>query len=118
VYGIRAARKKIEVWSWCFVDKAAPPEAKQAMHLFHQRRFSSSGTLEQDDGENWNMTTASSKGRVARRYPFNYQLQLGYERYDEDVPGLIADGPSEHSARGFYGRWLELMTVGEPADVR
>jgi hypothetical protein len=91
------------------VDKAAPPEVKKQMHLSHQRRFGPAGSFEQDDGENWNMTTASSAGRVSQRYDFNYQLALGHERTHEEFPGVVADGPSEHSARGFYRRWASLM---------
>ncbi len=105
----RAARTRPKYGSWCYIDKAAPPEIKKQMHLFHQRRFGPAGTFEQDDGENWNMTTASSMGRVSRRYEFNYQLALGHEGTHEDFPGVVADGPSEHSARGFYRRWASLM---------
>jgi phenylpropionate dioxygenase-like ring-hydroxylating dioxygenase large terminal subunit len=109
--------EKTEVWSWCFIDKAAPEDVKREMHLFHQRRFGPAGSFEQDDGENWNMTTGSSRGRVSRRYEFNYQLALGRERRHEELPGLLADGPSEHSARGLYRRWLELMTADSWAEV-
>jgi 3-phenylpropionate/trans-cinnamate dioxygenase alpha subunit len=108
---------KTEVWSWCMLDKEAPEEAKREMHFFHQRRFGPAGAFEQDDGENWNMTTASSMGRVSRNYDFNYQLALNHERRSEDLPGALADGPSEHSARGMYRRWLELMTADSWSDI-
>jgi phenylpropionate dioxygenase-like ring-hydroxylating dioxygenase large terminal subunit len=101
---------KTEVWSWSYVDKMAPPEVKREMHLYHQRRFGPAGSFEQDDGENWNMCTASSRGRVSRRYEFNYQLMRGRERTHEEFPGMVADGPSEHPARGFYARWSQLMS--------
>ncbi len=108
---------KTEVWSWCFLDKHAPEEIKREMHFFHQRRFGPAGSFEQDDGENWNMTTASSMGCVSRRHDFNYQLGLGHERLHEELPGMLADGPSEHSARRMYKRWLQLMTADSWAEV-
>jgi phenylpropionate dioxygenase-like ring-hydroxylating dioxygenase large terminal subunit len=100
---------KMEVWSWSYVDKAAPEEAKRQMHLYHQRRFGPSGTFEQDDGENWNMCTASTRGRVAQRYEFNYQMGKGLERYHEEVPGLLAQTTTEHNQRGFYRKWADMM---------
>jgi phenylpropionate dioxygenase-like ring-hydroxylating dioxygenase large terminal subunit len=108
---------KIEVWSWCYLDKEAPPEAKRQMHLFHQRRFGPAGTFEQDDGENWNQCTAASNGRIARGYEFNYQMGLGRTHYSEDFPGLLAESYSESNQRRFYQRWGQLMSAESWADV-
>ncbi len=100
---------KTEVWSWCFVDKTAPAGVKDAMRLNMLRTFSMGGIFEQDDGENWDRCTASTRGFVGRRYEFNYQLGLGHERRHEEFPGQVADGPTEMSQRGFYRRWAEIM---------
>jgi 3-phenylpropionate/trans-cinnamate dioxygenase alpha subunit len=108
---------KMEVWSWSYVDKAAPPEAKRQMHLFHQRRFGPSGSFEQDDGENWNQCTLSSRGRVARKYQFNYDMGKGREKYYEEFPGLAGEGFSENNQRRFYQRWSQFMEADNWADV-
>jgi len=104
--------EKTEIWAWCIVDKAAPPEAKEAMRLNTLRTFSPSGTFEQDDSENWTQCTASSRGTVTRRYPLNYSMGLGQEGYREDMPGRIGPHISEANMRRFYGRYLELIQAG------
>jgi phenylpropionate dioxygenase-like ring-hydroxylating dioxygenase large terminal subunit len=108
---------KIEVWSWCFVNKDAPKEVKDAMRVNVVRTFSPGGALEQDDGENWGECTKSSMGRIARNLPFNYQLGLGREQFNEEFPGRSMDGPTEMSQRGFYRRWSQLMTANSWRDV-
>jgi phenylpropionate dioxygenase-like ring-hydroxylating dioxygenase large terminal subunit len=108
---------KIEVWSWAFVEKKASPEVKNAYRLQTLRSFSAAGAFEQDDGENWNQCTFSSMGPVARRYAFNFQLRAGKHRYDEDIPGLISDSPSETNQMGFYGFWAKMMAADSWEEV-
>ncbi len=110
--------QKTEVWSWCFVDKAAPEHLKREMQLFHSRRFGPGGAFEQDDGENWNQCTYASNGRISRRQEFNYSMGLGHERYDENVPGLTCESPSEVRQRNLYSRWAELMAAESWDDIR
>ncbi len=109
----------MEVWSWCIVDKNASPEVKDRQRLGNLRGQCGPGsTLEADDGENWNMCTASTKGIVARQYTFNYQLGLGHERSDGIIPGSIIDGVSEQNQRGFYEYWSEMINAESWADLR
>jgi len=66
---------------------------------------------EQDDAENWRYASEASRGVIARRYPYNYQMGLGYARPVDGVPGAV-DGASffsEQNARSFFGRWAQLM---------
>jgi uncharacterized linocin/CFP29 family protein len=73
-------------------------------------RYSGPGGLtEQDDMENWNYASEASKGVIARRYPYNYQMGMGFEETRDDWPGQISQGISEQNQRGFYKRWSELM---------
>ena len=58
---------RLEVWSWVYVDKAAPPEVKEALRLAGIRGFSPSGTFEQDDMDNWQECTRTCRGVVSRR---------------------------------------------------
>jgi phenylpropionate dioxygenase-like ring-hydroxylating dioxygenase large terminal subunit len=104
---------KTEVWSWIYVDKAAPPEVKKAFRLAGMRAFSPSGTFEQDDMDNWQGCTQTGRGVVARRYPLNYEMGLGHERFDEELGALASDYRySESNHRGFYRRWAQLMANG------
>ena len=101
---------KTEVWAWVFVDTAAPPEVKKALRLAGARVFGPGGTFEQDDMDNWQGCTQTGLGVVARRYPLNYEMGLGLERFDEDLGALASDYRySESNHRGFYRRWAQLM---------
>ena len=102
----------IEIWSWVFTDRAAPREVKEAIRLVALRGFGPSGTLEQDDMDNWQECTRSSRGLVARRHMLNYQMGLGHESYSEEKEGLTSDLRfSDSNQRQFYKRWSELMAA-------
>jgi phenylpropionate dioxygenase-like ring-hydroxylating dioxygenase large terminal subunit len=109
---------KTEVWSWIYVDKAAPPQVKKAFRLAGTRAFSPSGTFEQDDMDNWQGCTQTGRGAVARRYPLCYEMGLGHERFDEEFGAVASDYRySESNHRGFYRRWAELMAANSPAGI-
>src|SRR5919197_5386230 len=109
---------KIEVWSCTFVDKAAPAEVKEAFRLAALRTFSPSGTFEQDDMENWQECTRTCRGVVNRRYPLNYQMGLGHERFSEELMAWASDYRwSEINPRRFYQRWAHLMTADSWAEI-
>jgi phenylpropionate dioxygenase-like ring-hydroxylating dioxygenase large terminal subunit len=101
---------KMEVWSWVLVDKAMPPDVREAQRLGTIRTFSPSGMLEQDDGENWGEIQRVLRGAVQARTPFNYSMGIGSERDDlADYPGTLSNVMSEGAARSFYRRYVELM---------
>jgi len=103
-----------EVWAWVFVDRAAPPEIKEAIRLMSLRSFGPAGSFEQDDMDNWQDCTLTTRGVVARRYPMNYQQGLGHSRFNADLKGWASDYRlSESNQRAFYRRWVELMTAEE-----
>ena len=66
-----------EVWRWYLVDADAPAEVKDFLRHYYIRYSGPSGLTEQDDMENWNYAHAASRGTVARRYPYNYEMGLG-----------------------------------------
>ena len=104
--------EKTEIWSYVFIDKAAPAEAKKAFRLSGVRGFSPSGTFEQDDMDNWQECTQTCRGVMARRMPVNNQMGLGHERFDAGLGAWASDaGFSESNHREFYRRWAELMTM-------
>ena len=67
--------------------------------------------------ENWNYASAASKGVIARRYPYNYQMGMGAEGTHPSASGVVTLGISEQNQRGFYKRWAELMTAQSWADL-
>jgi 3-phenylpropionate/trans-cinnamate dioxygenase alpha subunit len=110
---------RTEVWAWVYVDKAAPPEVKEAVRLAGVRVFGPAGVFEQDDMDNWQACTQTGRGAVARRYPLNYEMGLGHERYD-DALGAWASAYrfSESNHRQFYQRWAQLMAAEKWAEIR
>ncbi len=110
---------KIEIWSWIYVDRAAPPEVKQAFRLASLQSFSPSGTFEQDDMDNWQECTQTCRGAVARRYDLSYEMGLGHERFDHDLQAWASDYRlSESNHRQFYRRWAQLMTAESWAELK
>lgn len=106
-----------ELWRWCVVDKAAPPEVKAAqvrnMHTWPL------ALADADDGENWSAVQTALRGPMVRRQQLNYQMGLGLAGPDPVYPGTVTPEPiGEEPQRAFYRRWLELMTAETwpPAD--
>jgi hypothetical protein len=106
-----------EAWRWYLVDADAPAEVKDFLRHYYIRYSGPSGLTEQDDMENWNYAHAASRGTIARRHPYNYEMGLGratraFEDHGLRLPGLISevtDFASENNQRGFYTRWRQLM---------
>ena len=102
--------QQTEISVWAYVDKVAPDEVKEAMRLASLRSFSASGTFEQDDMDNWQGCTETSRGVVSRRHQLNMQMGLGHEGYDEKLGAWASDFRlSESNHRRFYQQWARLM---------
>jgi 3-phenylpropionate/trans-cinnamate dioxygenase alpha subunit len=101
-----------ECWVYILVDKAAPAEVKQTLKSSAQRHFGPSGMFEQDDGDNWKLSTDGCKGAIAQRYPLNYQMGLHDEWLEatDELPrrrqGSLGDTNQLNMAR----MWSDLMT--------
>ena len=107
-----------EIQAWVYVDKAAPPEVKDAFRLAGLRAFGPAGTFEQDDMDNWQECTQTCRGVVARRYDLNLQMGLGHERFNEDLGAWASDFHySESNQRRFYRRWGQLMAANSWANL-
>ena len=103
--------ESIEIWSWGYADKEAPPEVKEQLRLQVVRGFSPSGTFEQDDMDNWQACTQTGRGVMSRQLDLNMQMGLGHERFDEALQATVSDYRfSESNHRSFYRRWNELMS--------
>jgi len=115
-----------EVWRWYLVDADAPAEVKNFLRHYYIRYSGPSGLTEQDDMENWGYAHSASRGTVARRYPYNYEMGLGrgtrtFEDHGLTLPGRIAEvvpgTASENNQRGFYTRWRQLMGASSWAEL-
>ncbi len=103
---------RTEIQSAVYVDKAAPPEVKEAFRITALRAFGPAGGYEQDDMDNWQGCSASGRGVVSRRQQLNIGQGLGDERYDEELGGWASDYRiSENNHRNFYRRWANLMAA-------
>ncbi len=98
-----------EMWRWYLVDRDAPQEVKDVLRHYYMRYSGPGGMTEQDDMENWNYATSASRGVIARRHPYNYQMAMGIENANDVIPGLCTDGYNEQNQRQMYKRWAELM---------
>ncbi len=104
---------KIEIWSWFLVEKDAPDWFKEASYRGYVLTFGTSGTLEQDDTENWRSISKVAKGFMARDHFLNYQMGMasGIEPL-ADWPGPGTAYPKaylEANSRSFYAKYLDYM---------
>ena len=103
--------EQIEIWSWAYVEKDAPPEVKEALRLTAIRGFSPAGTFEQDDMDNWQECTQTCRGVMSRKLPLNIQMGLGHDGFNEELMAWASDyRNSESNHRAFYHRWAEVMS--------
>lgn len=106
---------KIEVHSWCIVDKAMPAELKAAVRKQYSLAFGPGGIFEQDDGDVWQSVQDALRGHIGRQGRFNYQMGLGREaptadRYGPPFPGSCSDMlMTEANQRAFYRHYAGLM---------
>ena len=105
-----AGPMKMELWRWFLVERNAPQSVKDAMRHFALRYSGPAGMTEQDDAENWNYATAASKGTIASRYNFNYEMGQGNDKLVPQLSGAVyQDETSELNQRTLYKRWAEFM---------
>lgn len=110
---------KMEIWSWAILDRAAPPEIKQAIRFASIYRFSPTGVFEQDDMDNWTQVTRAGKSVIARRFPANYQMDLGKKIWKHpELRGWLADIFSDSTQLDFYWHWATLLEAERWSDVK
>ena len=91
---------------------------KQTIRKIAAYGFSPAGTFEQDDMDNWQNCTLTSRGVVARRQMLNYQMGLGHETWNQDYEALTSQYRfSDSNQRQFYRRWSDLMAADSWADL-
>jgi 3-phenylpropionate/trans-cinnamate dioxygenase alpha subunit len=109
-----------ECWVYILVDKAASPEVKKALKVSAQRHFGPSGMFEQDDGDNWKLSTIGAKGTIAQRYPLNYQMGINDEVLGatDDLPQRRQGWMGDTNQMNLHRMWAKLMSGKSWADIR
>ena len=115
-----------EVWRWFLVDRDAPAEVKGFLRDYYIRYSGPAGMTEQDDMENWNYAHQASRGTIARRHPYSYEMGLGtaVENFEWEglrMPGRVIDitkaQSSEEPMRNLYRRWAQFMEADSWDDL-
>ncbi len=111
---------RIEVQSWCVVDKSMPAELKAAVRKQYSLAFGPGGIFEQDDGDVWQSVQDNLRGHIGRQGRFNYHMGLGREsrtdeRYGPPFPGSTSDMlMTEANQRAFYRHYARSMSGKQP----
>ena len=98
----------------------AHPQLKRRMVQQATHIFGPAGLLEQDDGDNWSMSTRSARGLASRRLGQHLSMGLGHGEVADAgngaraVEGLV----SEHGQRWLYRAWTEWMAARDWADLK
>ncbi|MCI0897251.1 MAG: aromatic ring-hydroxylating dioxygenase subunit alpha, partial [Chloroflexi bacterium] len=94
---------KIEIWTYLYVDKAAPDSVKEAVRLAGVQGFGPSGVFEQDDMDNWAECSKAGRGTVTRRMMLNYQMGLNHEGFNDELQAWTSEHRfSDSNHRQFY----------------
>lgn len=105
--------ENMEVWQTALIDKDAPDLIKDAARSKFTHVQSAAGAFGQDDSENFEQVTEATRGVIAQRHQFNYQISLNGptipEELQRELPGDVGPRISEHCQRNFYQYWKDCM---------
>jgi phenylpropionate dioxygenase-like ring-hydroxylating dioxygenase large terminal subunit len=109
--------EQTETWIYVLVEKEAPAALKKFAAQQSMRFHSVSGSVVQDDHENWERIRAGTRGAKSQQYPLNYYLgpeQLRgpdkfYSQKYHELPGSTTYAMSDVGARGMYREWARLI---------
>ena len=102
-----------ESWVYVLVDKAAPDEVKRELAREASRHFGPTGMFEQDDSDNWRLSTTGAKSQIGRRHPLNYTMGLRQQDWlepKEDLPLRRHGQLGDTNQLNFYRHWQDLMS--------
>jgi phenylpropionate dioxygenase-like ring-hydroxylating dioxygenase large terminal subunit len=108
-----------EVWVWQLVPAAAPAALKKEWTVNSQRAFGIGGLFESDDSAVWTGVQRTVRGVMGQRAPLCMGMGDRQNKGpDPDYPGRITHRAySEVAARGYYNRWLEMLTCDTWSDL-
>jgi phenylpropionate dioxygenase-like ring-hydroxylating dioxygenase large terminal subunit len=108
---------KMEVWSWCLVEQDASEEFKKNSNRAFLTTFGASGTLEQDDAENWSGQTRVGAGMMAGQHYLNYSAGSAHVEPipEEEWPGPGTAYPKNYvdfAQRHFWQTYFDHLLDG------
>jgi len=101
-----------ESWVYVLVDAAAPKQVRDELVLGASRHFGPTGMFEQDDSDNWRLSTTGAKSVIGRRHPLHYAMGLKYNDWmeaKEDLPLRRMGSLGDTNQLNFYRHWQEMM---------
>lgn len=105
--------QEIENWYFCFENKNATEEERLAARMNQVRRVGPAGLVEQDDGENFELSTQGSAVTAVRDAPLHYGQGLGQGEivHDEELgfPVLRSKYTTEAYVRWSRRAWADWM---------
>ncbi|MFA7588246.1 MAG: aromatic ring-hydroxylating dioxygenase subunit alpha [Novosphingobium sp.] len=105
---------QFELKTWVIVNKNMPDDIKEEVTKGVMQTFGPGGTFEMDDGENWENCTTVNRGVVTRHERLHYRCGIGRQIEHDTLPGIVYRGQyNDANQRGFYQRWLDMMTHDE-----
>jgi len=110
--------RKMELRVWTIVNKNMPDHIKQMVNKGTMLTFSPGGTLEMDDGENWEGNTQTNKGTITRQGKLHYGCGSTSRIDHPEIPGIVHQGQyNDANQLAFYQRWADLMNADDWDDV-
>lgn len=101
--------QSIEIWSYCYVDRAAPVSVKREIARYYHISFGPAGIIEQDDSAVWESIATTSRGFRGQQSDAHFNMGLTDERWHEGLGCMITERLSEAAMRNFYRHWAALM---------
>jgi 3-phenylpropionate/trans-cinnamate dioxygenase alpha subunit len=113
---------KTEMWYFNLVDHHLlenDPDAYRSNVNRLVHGHGPAGFFEQDDAENWDMSTRGMRG-IAGDYPITFNLEIGRGRliHDEGGPPHIESGVNEHPQLWQWRCWADWMAATSWADLK
>ncbi|MDF1819627.1 MAG: aromatic ring-hydroxylating dioxygenase subunit alpha [Immundisolibacteraceae bacterium] len=110
--------RKMELRIWTIVNKNMPDHIKQLINKGTMLTFAPGGTLEMDDGENWEGNTQTNKGVITRQGKLHYGCGTASRIDHPEIPGIVHHGQyNDANQLAFYQRWADLMNADSWEDV-
>lgn len=102
---------RIEIWKTILVDRKAPADVQREQVRASNRHFGPAGMFEQDDGENWVLSTQGATGTVSQAYPLHYAMGLGKGHFvsDGQSPTRIDSLVNENAQMWLYRSWADFI---------
>jgi phenylpropionate dioxygenase-like ring-hydroxylating dioxygenase large terminal subunit len=109
-----------EIWIWSCYDGKSPDDLRNMQRQRSESHFGPSGLFEQEDGENWDQSTAGTRGTVSSRYPLNYSMAIkkGEVLHQEGTAPRVETHMNEHAQLWTYRTWADFMAAESWEDLK